>query len=586
MGTMIQNAGLTEDDIRGERFADWHTSLAGANDLLVLTQPDAIRDIHAAYLSAGADITTTNTFNAQAISLADYEMEDLAYELNVAAAQLAAEACRSASTEDRPRFVAGSIGPMNRTLSLSPDVEDPGHRAVTFDQVKDAYATQIRGLVDGGADLLLVETVFDTLNAKACVVALREHRRQQGALPPVMISGTVVDQSGRTLVGQTVEAFHASLAHAPNLLSFGLNCALGSAQMRPFLEELASVTPSFTSLYPNAGLPNELGGYDEDPAFMAEQARAYALDGLLNLVGGCCGTTPDHIRAIAEAVADLPPRQRATPTQTFRAAGLETLAIRPDTRFVNVGERTNVTGSRRFARLIKEDQVDEALSVAAQQVEAGAQMIDVNMDEGLLDSEAAMRRFLLLAMAEPDIARVPVVVDSSRWEVIEAGLQCIPGKPVVNSISLKEGEDAFRQQAERARDYGAAVIVMAFDEDGQADSFERRIEVCQRAYRILTEEVGMPAEDIVFDPNVFAVATGLEEHRRYAIDFIEATRWIKENLPHARVSGGVSNLSFSFRGNDVVREAMHSAFLYHAVGAGMDMGIVNAGQLAVYDDLD
>ncbi len=586
MGTMIQARGITEADVRGERFADWPTSLAGANDLLVLTQPDAVREIHAAYLDAGADVVTTNTFNAQAISLADYEMGGLAYEINVAAARLAKAAAEDASTDGKPRFVAGSIGPMNRTLSLSPDVEDPGARAVTFDQVKSAYAEQIRGLVDGGADVLLVETIFDTLNAKACVVALREHRRAGGALPPVMLSGTVVDQSGRTLVGQTVEAFYVSLAHAPNLLSVGLNCALGSAQMRPFIEELAGVAPVYTSLYPNAGLPNELGGYDEGPAFMAEQARGYAEDGLLNLVGGCCGTTPEHIRAIAEAVEGVVPRVPATPTRTFRAAGLETLTIRPETNFVNVGERTNVTGSKRFERLIKEGDFDEALSVARQQVEAGAQMIDVNMDEGLLDSAAAMERFLLLAMAEPEIARVPVVVDSSKWDVIEAGLRCVPGKPVVNSISMKEGEDSFRQQAERARDYGAAVIVMAFDEDGQADTFERRIQVCERAYRILVDEVGVPPEDVVFDPNIFAVATGLEEHRRYAIDFLEATRWIKGHLPHARVSGGVSNLSFSFRGNEPVREAMHSAFLYHAVRAGMDMGIVNAGQLAVYDDLD
>ena len=586
MGTMIQRAGVTEADIRGDRFADWPASLAGANDLLCLTQPDVIAGIHRQYLDAGADVVSTNTFNAQAVSLADYDLSDLAYELNVEAARLARAACDEAATADRPRFVAGSIGPMNRTLSLSPDVEDPGHRAVTFDEVKDAYATQVRGLVDGGADVLLVETIFDTLNAKAAVVALREHLRATGSLPPVMISGTIVDQSGRTLVGQTVEAFHTSLAHAPTLLSVGLNCALGSAQMRPFLEELSAATPAYVSLYPNAGLPNELGGYDEGPAFMAEQARAYAQEGLLNLVGGCCGTTPDHIAAMAEAVRDLPPRRPSAPTRTFRAAGLETLTIRPETNFVNIGERTNVTGSRRFARLIKENDYDEALSVAAQQVEAGAQMIDVNMDEGMLDSAAAMQRFLLLAMAEPDIARVPVVVDSSTWDVIEAGLKCVPGKPVVNSISLKEGEESFRRQAERARDYGAAVIVMAFDEDGQADSFERRIAVCERAYRILTEEVGIPAEDVVFDPNIFAVATGLDEHRRYAIDFLEATRWIKEHLPGARVSGGVSNLSFSFRGNEPVREAMHSAFLYHAVRAGMDMGIVNAGQLAVYDDLD
>ena len=586
MGTMIQAAGVTEADIRADRFADHPESLAGANDLLCLTQPDLIRDVHAQYFAAGADVVTTNTFNAQAVSLADYDLADLAYELNVAAARLATAAAADASTAERPRFVAGSIGPMNRTLSLSPDVEDPGHRAVTFGEVQAAYADQIRGLVDGGADVLLVETIFDTLNAKACVVALREHRRQRGALPPVLLSGTIVDQSGRTLVGQTVEAFWTSLAHTPELLSVGLNCALGSAQMRPFIEELAAVAPVHTSLYPNAGLPNELGGYDEDAAFVAEQIGAYAREGLVNLVGGCCGTTPAHVAAIAEAVEGVAPRVPATPPRTFRAAGLETLTIRPETNFVNIGERTNVTGSRRFARLIQEDDYAEALSVAAQQVEAGAQMIDINLDEGLIDGVAAMRRFLLLAMAEPEIARVPVVVDSSKWEVIEAGLQCVPGKPVVNSISLKEGEAAFRQQAERARDYGAAVIVMAFDEDGQADTVERRIAVCERAYRILTDEVGVPPEDVVFDPNVFAVATGLEEHRRYALDFLETTRWIKEHLPHARVSGGVSNLSFSFRGNEPVREAMHSAFLYHAVQAGMDMGIVNAGQLAVYDDLD
>ncbi|WP_412070152.1 methionine synthase [Rubrivirga sp. IMCC43871] len=586
MGTMIQAAGVTEADLRGDRFADWPESLAGANDLLVLTQPDLVRGVHASYFAAGADLATTNTFNAQAVSLADYGLSDLAYELNVAAARLARAAADDASTADRPRLVAGSIGPMNRTLSLSPDVEDPGARAVTFDQVKAAYAEQIRGLVDGGADVLLVETIFDTLNAKAAVVALREHRRQHRSLPPVMLSGTVVDQSGRTLVGQTVEAFYHSLAHAPNLLSVGLNCALGSAQMRPHLAALAAAVPVYTSLYPNAGLPNELGGYDEGPAFMAQQARDYAEEGWLNLVGGCCGTTPAHIEAIAGAVEGLAPRVPASPVRTFRAAGLETLAIRPDTNLVNIGERTNVTGSKRFERLIQAGDYDEALSVAAQQVEAGAQMIDVNMDEGMLDGPAAMERFLLLAMAEPDIARVPVVVDSSSWATIEAGLKCIPGKPVVNSISLKEGEASFRQQAERARDYGAAVIVMAFDEDGQADTVERRIAVCERAYRMLVDEVGVPPEDIVFDPNVFAVATGLEEHRRYALDFLEATRWIKATLPHARVSGGISNLSFSFRGNEPVREAMHSAFLYHAVQAGLDMGIVNAGQLAVYDDLD
>ena len=583
MGTMLQREGVTEDAIRGERFADWPQALAGNNDLLVLTQPDLIRRIHAEYLAAGADIVTTNTFNAQAVSMEDYGMGDLVVEINVAAARLAREACDAADGE---RFVAGSIGPMNRTLSLSPDVEDPGFRAVTFDQVKTAYRDQVRGLVDGGADILLVETIFDTLNAKACVVALREHLRETGSLPAVMLSGTIVDQSGRTLVGQTVEAFWTSLRHTPNLLSVGLNCALGSAQMRPFIEELSAVAPVPTSLYPNAGLPNELGGYDESAAFVAEQIRAYAEAGVVNLVGGCCGTTPDHIRQIARAVEGVAPRVVARPTRTFRAAGLETLAIRPETNFVNIGERTNVTGSRRFARLVLEGDYDEALSVARQQVEAGAQMVDVNMDEGLLDSVEAMRRFLLLAMSEPDIARVPVVIDSSKWEVIEAGLQCVPGKAVVNSISMKEGEAAFREQATRARDYGAALIVMAFDEDGQADTYERRIAICERAYRILVDEVGVPPEDIVFDPNVFAVATGLEAHRRYAIDYVRTVEWIKGHLPHARTSGGISNLSFSFRGNDAVREAMHAAFLYRAVQAGLDMGIVNAGQLAIYDDVE
>ncbi|MEM6325752.1 MAG: methionine synthase [Bacteroidota bacterium] len=586
MGTMIQRHRFTEADYRGERFADWPQPVAGNNDLLVLTQPEVIRSIHGAYFEAGADFASTDTFNAQAISQEDYGMQSLVYEINVAAAQLAKASAEAASTDDWPRFALGSVGPMNRTLSLSPDVEDPGFRAVTFDQVKDAYREQIRGLIDGGVDVILLETIFDTLNAKAAVAALREHERETGSIPPIIVSGTVVDQSGRTLVGQTVEAFWISLAHTPNLLAFGLNCALGSEQMRPFVEELSGIATVPTSLYPNAGLPNELGGYDETPEHMAGLLGEFAEAGWLNVVGGCCGSTPEHVAAIAEAVKGLPPRSVPETPQTLRLAGLEGLTFRSDLRFVNIGERTNVTGSRRFARLIKDGETEEALSVARQQVEAGAQLIDVNMDEGLLDSAKEMERFLLLAMSEPDIARVPVVVDSSKWEVIEAGLKCVPGKAVVNSISLKEGEDAFREQATRARDYGAAVIVMAFDEDGQADTLERRKEICSRAYRILTEEVGMPPEDIIFDPNVFAVATGLEEHRRYAIDFIESTRWIKETLPYARVSGGVSNLSFSFRGNDHVREAMHALFLTHAIEAGMDMGIVNAGQLAVTSEIE
>ncbi|HLT46528.1 MAG TPA: methionine synthase, partial [Rubricoccaceae bacterium] len=588
MGTMIQRHGFAEEDFRGARFRDWPQPLQGNNDLLSITQPEAVRAIHEAYLAAGADVVSTNTFNANAVSQADYGTEGLAYEINAAAARLARAAAdvQTARTPDRPRFVAGALGPMNKTLSLSPDVTDPGFRGVTFDAVRDAYTEAVRGLVDGGADVLLVETIFDTLNAKAALVAIRRFFRETGRVLPVMVSGTVVDQSGRTLVGQTVEAFWISMAHAPALLSAGLNCALGTAQMRPFIEELARVAPVPTSLYPNAGLPNELGGYDEGPDFMARVLAEYAEEGLVNLVGSCCGSTPEHTAAIAEAVAGKQPRQIPEVPRYTRLAGLEPLVIRPETNFVNVGERTNVTGSRRFARLIREGDYEEALSVARQQVENGAQAIDVNMDEGLLDAEAAMERFLLLAMSEPDIARVPVVVDSSRWEVIEAGLKCLPGKPVVNSISLKEGEDAFREQAEKARDYGAAVIVMAFDEEGQADTFERRIAICERAYRILTEEVGFPPEDVVFDPNIFPVATGIPEHSRYALDFLEATRWIKANLPGAKVSGGVSNLSFSFRGNERVREAMHAAFLYHAVRAGMDMGIVNAGQLAVYDEVE
>ncbi len=588
MGTMIQRHKLEEADFRGERFADWGQPLKGNNDLLVLTQPAVIRDIHQAFLDAGADIIETNTFNSTSISQADYGTEGLVYELNVAAARLAREAAdaKTAETPDRPRFVAGALGPTNRTLSLSPDVNDPGFRATTYDELRDAYRKQIEGLVDGGVDILLIETIFDTLNAKAAISAVAQHAEASRKKLPVMISGTVVDMSGRTLSGQTVEAFWLSVSHCPNLLSVGLNCALGSQQMRPFIEALSRVATVPVSLYPNAGLPNAMGGYDESPAFMAETIREYASAGFVNLVGGCCGTTPDHIAAIAEAAAQFTPRTVPTAEPTLRLSGLEPFVVRPDTNFVNIGERTNVTGSRRFARLILEGDYEEALSVARQQVEDGAQLIDVNMDEGMLDGAAAMQTFLNLVAAEPDIARVPIVIDSSKWEVIEAGLKCVQGKGVVNSISLKEGEAQFLEQARRVREYGAAVIVMAFDEAGQADSLERRKEICERAYRLLTEGVGFPPEDIIFDPNVFAVATGLEEHRRYAIDFIEATRWIKANLPHARVSGGISNLSFSFRGNDRVREAMHAAFLYHAGQAGLDMGIVNAGQLEVYSEIE
>jgi 5-methyltetrahydrofolate--homocysteine methyltransferase len=586
MGTMIQPLGLTEVDFRGDRFRDHAHPLQGNNDLLVLTRPDAIREIHAAYFAAGADIVETNTFNAQRVSQADYGLEDLVYELNVAGARLAREAADAHATPDRPRFVAGAIGPTNRTLSLSPDVEDPGFRAIDFPTLRDAYREQVAGLLDGGSDLLLIETIFDTLNAKAAIAAVIAETEARGEEIPVILSGTIVDASGRTLSGQTAEAFWVSVAHCPGLLSVGFNCALGSAQMRPHLETLSRIASVYTHVYPNAGLPNAMGGYDESPAFMAEQARQYAEAGFLNLVGGCCGTTPAHIAAMARAVEGKPPRPPAEPPPYLRLAGLEALEIRPETNFVNIGERTNVTGSRRFARLILEGDYDAGLSVAREQVENGAQLIDVNMDEGMLDGARAMTTFLRLLAGEPDISRVPVVVDSSKWEVIEAGLQNIQGKGVVNSISMKEGEEAFLAQARKVRAYGAAVIVMAFDEDGQADTLERRIAICRRAYDLLVDEVGFPPEDVIFDPNIFAVATGLPEHNRYAIDFLDATRWIKANLPHAKVSGGVSNLSFSFRGRDRVREAMHAAFLFHARSAGMDMGIVNASQLEVYSEIE
>ncbi|ARA94579.1 methionine synthase [Rhodothermaceae bacterium RA] len=588
MGTMIQQHALDEAAFRGARFADHPHELKGNNDLLALTQPAIIRDIHRAYLEAGADIVETNTFSATAIAQADYHLESVVYDLNVAAARLAREAADEYTrrTPDRPRFVAGAIGPTNRTLSISPDVNDPGFRAVTFDEVAAAYAEQVHGLLDGGVDLLLVETVFDTLNCKAALYAIQEVFRARQTACPVMVSGTIVDMSGRTLSGQTPEAFFYSISHMPHLLSVGLNCALGSAQMRPFIEELAGVATVYTSLYPNAGLPNELGGYDETPAYMARQIDDYAREGWVNIVGGCCGTTPEHIRAFAEVAARHRPRRIPEPEPWLRLSGLEPLVLRPETGFVNIGERTNVTGSRRFARLIKEGDYEAALAVARQQVENGAQMIDVNMDEGMLDAEAAMTTFLNLIAAEPDIARVPIVIDSSKWSVLEAGLKCVQGKGVVNSISLKEGEDVFREQARKVRQYGAAVIVMAFDEAGQADTLERRIRVCERAYRILVDEIGFPPQDIIFDPNIFAIATGIDAHNRYGLDFLEATRWIKQHLPGAHVSGGVSNISFSFRGNDTVREAMHTVFLYHAIQAGLDMGIVNAGQIEVYEEID
>lgn len=587
MGSMIQQYALEEKDFRGNRFKDYPNELKGNNDLLSITRPDVIGEIHRAYLEAGSDIIETNTFSATSIAQKDYGMEALAYELNLCSAQIARKAADeyTSRTPHKSRFVAGAMGPTPKLLSLSPDVNDPGFRAMVWDELLVAYTEQVRGLVDGGVDIILVETITDTLNAKAALYAIQEYCIKAGLALPVMVSGTVVDLSGRILSGQTIEAFWTSVSHVKNLLSVGLNCALGSAQMRPFIEALSTVATSFVSLYPNAGLPNEMGEYDESPAYMGTATREYAESGFVNIVGGCCGTTPDHIRAMAEAVEGMTPRQKPHRNPYLRLSGLEPMELRPDANFVNIGERTNVTGSAKFARLIKEGNYDEALSVARQQVESGAQVIDINMDEGMLDSEAAMVRFLNLIAAEPDIARVPIMLDSSKWSVIEAGLKCIQGKGIVNSISMKEGEAIFREQARKVMEYGAAAIVMAFDEQGQADTLQRRKEICQRAYDILTKEIGFLPQDIIFDPNIFAIATGIEEHNNYAIDFIEATRWIKENLPHAKVSGGVSNVSFSFRGNEPVRRAMHTAFLYHAIKAGMDMGIVNAGQIDIYDEI-
>jgi 5-methyltetrahydrofolate--homocysteine methyltransferase len=586
MGTMIQSYGLEEADFRGSQFGDHPTPLEGNNDLLSLTRPDVIEAIYTAYLEAGADIIETNTFNAQAISQADYGTQDAVRDMNLAAARLAREAADRITAQDpaKPRFVAGSLGPTNRTASISPDVANPGFRNVTFDQLAVAYGEQAEALLEGGVDLLLVETVFDTLNAKAALFGIQQVLEREVREVPIMVSGTITDLSGRTLSGQTTEAFWISVNHV-RPFSVGLNCALGAKELRPHVEELSTIADTFVSCHPNAGLPNEFGQYDQTPEEMAAVLGEFAASGFLNIVGGCCGTTQHHIRAIAEAVAPHTPRPIPDLEPYARLSGLEPLVIRPDTLFVNIGERTNVTGSSRFAKLIKDDDYETALEVARQQVANGGQMIDVNMDEGLLDSAEAMQRFLNLVAAEPDIARVPVVVDSSKWEVIEAGLKCLQGKGVVNSISLKEGEAVFIEQAHRIRQYGAAVIVMAFDEQGQADTADRKIEICRRAYTILTEQVGFPPQDIVFDPNVFAVATGIEQHNQYALAYLKACRTIKETLPHAQVSGGVSNLSFSFRGNNAVRETMHSAFLYHAIRAGMDMGIVNAGALPVYDDI-
>jgi 5-methyltetrahydrofolate--homocysteine methyltransferase len=586
MGTMIQRHKLEEADYRGQRFADWPSDLKGNNDLLSLTQPHIIRDIHTQYLEAGADIIETNTFNATRVAMADYGMEQLAYEINCASAQLARAAADapSAQTPEKPRFVAGVLGPTNRTASISPDVNDPGFRNIDFDTLVAAYTESTRGLVEGGVDIILIETIFDTLNAKAAVFAVEQFFEDTGKRLPVMISGTITDASGRTLTGQVTEAFLNSLRHA-RPVSIGLNCALGASQLRQYIEELAQIADTRVSAHPNAGLPNEFGEYDETPEQIAAELGDWAANGFLNIVGGCCGTTPAHIRAIVAAVSKYPPRTVPDIGKQCRLSGLEPCNIGPESLFVNVGERTNVTGSARFKRLIMDGDYESALEVARQQVENGAQIIDINMDEGMLDAQAAMVRFLQLIAAEPDISRVPIMLDSSKWEVIEAGLKCIQGKGVVNSISLKEGEAEFIRHARLVRRYGAAAIVMAFDESGQADSRERKVEICSRAYRILTETVGFPPEDIIFDPNIFAVATGIEEHNNYGHDFIEATRDIKATLPHALVSGGVSNVSFSFRGNNPVREAIHAVFLYHAISAGMDMGIVNAGQLAIYEEI-
>ena len=586
MGTMIQRYKLDEKDYRGERFAAWAHEVKGNNDLLTLTQSKIIHDIHAAYLEAGADILETNTFNSQSISMADYRMEELAYELNREGARLARTTADEYERQDatRPRYVAGVLGPTNRTASLSPDVNNPGFRNVSFDALVAAYSECVRGLLDGGADLLLVETVFDTLNCKAALYAIDKYFENHGIRVPIMISGTITDASGRTLSGQTTEAFWNSIAHAQPL-SVGLNCALGTEQLRQYVEEMARVANVHVSSHPNAGLPNEFGGYDDTPEFMAGQIKEWAESSFLNIIGGCCGTTPPHIKAIAEAVHRVRPRALPKIEPQCRLAGLEPLNIGPDSMFVNVGERTNVTGSAAFKKLILNNEYGKALDVARQQVINGAQMIDVNMDEAMLDGEKAMTTFLHLIASEPEIARVPVMIDSSKWSVLEAGLKCIQGKPVVNSISLKEGEEKFIEQAREVRRCGAAVVVMAFDEKGQADTRQRKIEICARCYGILTEKLGFPPEDIIFDPNIFAVATGIEEHNNYAVDYIEATREIKQRLAHALISGGVSNVSFSFRGNNAVREAIHSVFLYHAIEAGMDMGIVNAGQLAVYEDI-
>lgn len=586
MGTMIQRYKLSEEDFRGDVFLDSEIPLQGNNDLLSITRPEIIKAIHAEYFKAGADIVETNTFSGTSIAQADYKLESAVYDINYQSALIAKEVAAefTAKESHKPRFVAGAMGPTNRTASMSPDVNDPGFRAITFDQLVTAYKEQVKGLIDGGVDILLIETIFDTLNAKAAMFAVDTYFEENNVSVPIMISGTITDASGRTLSGQTVEAFLISISHM-DLLSVGFNCALGAKQLRPHIQTIADKTPFYVSAYPNAGLPNEFGEYDEIAQETANQVETFISSGLINIVGGCCGTTPEHIKAMAEIAAKYSPRIPQEKSKLPTYSGLEPLYVRPESNFVNVGERTNITGSLKFKRLIKEENYEEALSIALSQVEGGAQIIDVNMDEGMIDSEAVMTRFLNLIASEPDISKLPIMIDSSKWSVIEAGLKCVQGKSIVNSISLKEGEEAFIERAKLVKRYGAATIVMAFDEIGQADTYERRIEICERAYHLLVDKVGFNPYDIIFDPNILTVATGLEEHNNYAVDFINATKWIKDNLPGALVSGGVSNVSFSFRGNNVVREAIHSAFLYHAIKAGMDMGIVNPGMLEVYDDI-
>ena len=585
MGTMVQNLKLSEDDFRGDLFADYHMDIKGNNDILAMTQPHLIRDIHLSFLRQGVDIIETNSFNATTIAQADYDMQDQVTDLNIAAARVAREACQIAEQEDgKPRFVAGVLGPTNRTASISPDVNDPGKRNTHFDELVSAYQQSTQALLKGGADVILIETIFDTLNAKAAIFAVKEVEESLGVEVPIMLSGTITDASGRTLSGQTTEAFYNAIAHAQPL-SIGLNCALGPEELRPYVEELSRICEAYVSVHPNAGLPNEFGEYDETPEQMAAEIKHWAEHGWMNIIGGCCGTTPEHIGAMAKVALAFPARQRPTIAPVCRLSGLEPLNIDESSLFVNVGERNNVTGSAKFKRLIIEENYNEAIDIAVKQVEDGAQIIDINMDEGLLDSKACMVKFLNLLASEPEASRVPIMIDSSKWEVIEAGLKCIQGKGIVNSISLKEGEDAFIHHAKLVKKYGAAAIVMAFDEQGQADSLARKIEICERSYRVLTEKVGFLPQDIIFDPNIFAVATGIEEHNNYGLDFIQAVTWIKANLPYAKISGGVSNVSFSFRGNNPVREAIHSVFLYYAIKEGMDMGIVNAGQMAIYDDI-